>query len=120
MTKTIRSYLIPVLAVVLTVGFLWHSQRPSPPGPSSLVQVEEEAKRGHYRLINTDELWKRYQSEKEKILLVDTRQEWEYRTGHIKGAVNFSMEPTSWARWREKGPLSEFLGPDKLKTIVFY
>ena len=120
MAKTFRSYLIPALAVLLTVGFLWHSQRPVTPGPSNLAQVKEEAKKGHYRLIDTDDLWKLYQSEKEKILLVDTRQEWEYRTGHIKGAVNFPMEPTWWARWREKGPLSEFLGPDKNKTIVFY
>ena len=58
MTIAIRSYLIPVLAVVLTVGFLWHSQRPSPPGPSNLVQVEQEAKRGsivnqHGRTVET-------------------------------------------------------------------
>ena len=24
------------------------------------------------------------------LFLVDTRQEWEYRTGHLKGAVEFS------------------------------
>ena len=116
----IRSYLIPAFSVLLAVGFLWHSQRSVTAAPSNLAQVKEEAKRGRYRLINTDDLWKLYQSEKDRILLVDTRQDWEYRTGHIKGAVNFPMEPTWWARWREKGPLSEFLGPDKNKTIVFY
>jgi rhodanese-related sulfurtransferase len=52
--------------------------------------------------------------------MVDTRQEWEYRTGHIKGALNFPMEPTGWARWRKKGALSKFLGPDKNQLIVFY
>jgi rhodanese-related sulfurtransferase len=51
---------------------------------------------------------------------VDTRQEWEYRTGHIKGAVNFSMEPTRWSRWRSAAALKAFLGPDRERTIVFY
>jgi rhodanese-related sulfurtransferase len=51
---------------------------------------------------------------------VDTRQEWEYRTGHIDGAVNFPMEPTGWARWRNRGPMETFLGPDKERGIVFY
>ena len=54
------------------------------------------------------------------MLLVDTRQDWEYRTGHIQGAVNFSMEPTAWARWRSQGPLAKFLGPDRDRTMVFY
>jgi hypothetical protein len=45
--------------------------------------------------------------------LIDTRQEWEFRTGHIKGSVNFSMEPTAWARWSKAGELEEFLGPDR-------
>jgi rhodanese-related sulfurtransferase len=52
--------------------------------------------------------------------LVDTRQEWEYRTGHIKGALNFPMEPTWWARWRKAGDLRALLGPEKERGIVFY
>ena len=54
------------------------------------------------------------------MLLVDTRQDWEYRTGHIPGSVNFSMEPTAWARWRSQGPMARFLGPDLDRPIVFY
>jgi rhodanese-related sulfurtransferase len=54
------------------------------------------------------------------MLLVDTRQEWEYRTGHIKGALNFPMEPTWMSRWRNKGALENFLGPDKERYLVFY
>ena len=34
-------------------------------------------------------------------MLIDTRQDWEYRTGHIQGAINFPMEPTWWSRWRK-------------------
>jgi len=51
---------------------------------------------------------------------VDTRQEWEYRTGHIRGAVNFPMEPTWLSRWRKKNALAQLLGADKNRTIVFY
>jgi rhodanese-related sulfurtransferase len=54
------------------------------------------------------------------MLLVDTRQEWEYRSGHIKGALNFPIEPTWLSRWRNKGALAKFLGPDKNRFIVFY
>jgi rhodanese-related sulfurtransferase len=51
---------------------------------------------------------------------LDTRQEWEYRTGHIKKAVNFPIEPTWLSRWRKKSALETFLGPDKNRLIVFY
>jgi rhodanese-related sulfurtransferase len=51
---------------------------------------------------------------------VDTRQEWEYRTGHLKGALNFPIEPTWFSRWRNQKPLEAFLGPDKNRFIVFY
>jgi hypothetical protein len=30
------------------------------------------------------------------------------------------MEPTRWSRWRNKGALQTFLGPDKNRMIVFY
>jgi hypothetical protein len=51
---------------------------------------------------------------------VDTRQEWEYRTGHMRGAVNFPLEPTWWGRFKARGALADLLGPDKSKFIVFY
>jgi 3-mercaptopyruvate sulfurtransferase SseA len=40
--------------------------------------------------------------------------------GHIKGAVNFPMEPTAWSRWWKKSELAAELGPDKDRFIVFY
>jgi rhodanese-related sulfurtransferase len=52
--------------------------------------------------------------------MVDTRQDWEYRTGHMKGAVNFPIEPSAWGWWRSQGALDKFLGPDKDRLIVFY
>ena len=85
-----------------------------------MAQVHAEAVRGGYRLINTEELTKIYQQPPADFLLVDTRQDWEYRSGHIKGAVNFPMEPTWWGRWRAKGRLAALLGPDKNRLVVFY
>ncbi len=79
-----------------------------------------EAKRGDYRLLTTAEVQKLYENRTPGLLLVDTRQEWEHRTGHIAGSVNFSMEPTAWARWTKRGELEKLLGPDKDRPVVFY
>ena len=118
--KFFRSLLLPGLAVSITVLVFWYSNLSVPIVASNMAQVEQEAENGGYRLIDVDALSKLYQSSKEKILLVDTRQEWEHRAGHIAESVNFSIEPTWWERWRKKGDLKAFLGPDKEKTIVFY
>ena len=118
--KSIRFFLIPGIAVAATLLALWYSHLPVPIIASNMAQVELEAENGGYRLIEIEELSKLYQSNREKILLVDTRQEWEHRGGHIDGSVNFPMEPTCWARWQRKGDLKTFLGPDKEKSIVFY
>jgi rhodanese-related sulfurtransferase len=71
-------------------------------------------------LIDVETLSKQYWSKREKLLLVDVRQKWEYRAGHINGSVNFPMEPTWWARWQGKGNLNAFLEPVKEKWIVFH
>jgi rhodanese-related sulfurtransferase len=82
--------------------------------------VLSEARSGGYRAVSTEELRELYLKAPEKLLLVDTRQEWEYGTGHIKGAVNFPMEPTWWARWQKADALERLLGPDKNRMVVFY
>ncbi len=109
-----------LVAVLITVAILWLGNRPAIPKKSSWQDVIQEAQSGGYRLIGVKELWKRYQQSSPDLLLVDTRQEWEYRTGHIKDAVNFPMEPTWWSRWSNKSELNRFLGPDKSKFIVFF
>ena len=118
--KDLKTALIAAAAMLITVGTLWYTNRPVPPKEATWDDVLAESMRGGYRLINTDELWKRYKLNPESLLLVDTRQEWEYRTGHIKAAVNFPMEPTWLSRWRRKSALETFLGPDKNRLIVFY
>ena len=102
--KLLRTALLPVFAVALALAAAWTSHLPPSTPASSPAQVAREAENGGYRLIDTEQLWQWVQAGPDSILLVDTRQDWEYRTGHIKGAVNFSMEPTWWARWRKGGP----------------
>ncbi len=115
-----KTALIASLAVLITVGAVWFTNRPATPRQATWDDVLAEAKNGGYRLITTAELSERYQNDTKSILLVDTRQEWEYRTGHIEGALNFPMEPTWWSRWRKASALETFLGPDKDRSIIFY
>ncbi len=112
--------LLAVVAAVLTLSVLWYLQRPIIAKEATQEDVKAEARSGGYRLITTDELAERYRQDPGKLLLVDTRQDLEYRSGHIKGAMNFPIEPTAWSRWRSQGALAKFLGPDKDRLIFFY
>lgn len=118
--KTSMKLPLTVLALALTVAILWWTNRSVTPRVATLEDVRAEAEAGGYQLISTQEL--RALSEKNPggLLLVDTRQEWEYRSGHIKGALSFPMEPTWFARWSKRDELREFLGPDRDRLIVFY
>jgi thiol:disulfide interchange protein DsbD len=103
------------VAVFLTIGFAWYTHRPAPlPQEATWKEVEAQAKQGGYRLITTAELAELYRRSDDTLLIVDTRQDWEYRTGYIKGAVNFSLEPTWWSAWRSQRKLARLLGPDKV------
>ena len=118
--KGLSKALVALVAVGITLGALWHTNRVVPPKEATWDDVKAEARQGDYQLITTDELSRQYTAKPESLLLVDTRQEWEYRTGHIKKAVNFPMEPTWLSRWRKKGDLEQLLGSDKDRFIVFY
>ena len=118
--KAVRIILMPGLALSVTLLIIWCLNLPAPVVESNMAQVEREAADGGYRLIDVETLSGLYQKDREKILLVDTRQEWEHRAGHIAGSVNFSMEPTWWARWQRKGALKTLLGSPKGQTLVFY
>jgi hypothetical protein len=107
-------------AVAITVLSVWAVQRPVEPREADWDDVLAEARAGGYRIITTDALAEKYRQDPQALLLVDTRQEWEYRTGHIAGAVVFPMAPTWWARWRRANALEKLLGPDKARPIVFY
>lgn len=117
---TTKTTLVALVAVLLTIGALWFTNRAVTPRQATWDDVLAEGKAGGYRIITTDELAKRCQQNAGGLVLVDTRQEWEFRTGHLRGAVNFPMEPTAWARWRKASVLETFLGPDKNRFLVFY
>ena len=118
--KDLKKALFALVAVAITIGYLWQTHRVVTPKAATWNDVLIEAQQGSYRIISTDQLWERYEKDPDKMLLVDTRQEWEYRTGHIKGALNFPMEPTWLSHWRNKRALGKFLGPNKERLLVFY
>lgn len=109
-----------IVAVIITSGALWLTNRSVAPKQATWEDVAAEARAGGYRIMTTEDLGTRYHTDPASLFLVDTRQEWEYRTGHIKGAKNFSMEPTWWSRWRKASALESFLGPEKDRSIIFY
>ncbi len=115
-----KTTLMTILALAVTIGLLWFTNRSVTPRKATLEDVAAEAMAGGYQLINTNELKAVYDQHPEGLLLADTRQEWEYRSGHIKGALNFPMEPTWLSRWKKKEALEKFLGPDRDRFIVFY
>ena len=86
----------------------------------AVLAVQKEADRGGYGLMGIDGLWEKYQDSQADLLLIDTRQEWEYSTGSIEGAVHFPMESTWFSRLIQRGSLAQVLGPDKERILVFY
>jgi hypothetical protein len=115
-----KSTLIALAAIVITAGTLWFTNHAVTPREATWEDSLNEAKSGGYSVITTEDLAKLHQKDSGSLLLVDTRQDWEYRTGHIQGAVLFSMEPTWWSRWRKASALEVVLGPDKDRMVVFY
>jgi len=116
----LRKFWFPLAVIVVTVGALWWTNLSVTPKKASWEDVLAEAGRGGYKIITVEELGTRFREAPERLLLVDTRQEWEFRTGHIKGALSFPMEPTWLSRWRKSETLGSLLGPDKNRLIVFY
>ena len=111
---------ISSIIIILAVGVFFSQLAIAQPPVTLKSDVEAEAQKGGYQLIDMDELWQLYQKADNNLLLVDTRQDWEYYAGYIKGAINFSMEPTWLARMTQRGALEQFIGPDKTKFLVFY
>ena len=118
--RNYRVSILAFLAVLATAGALWLTNGAVTPKAATWDDAVVEADTGGYRLITTQDLWKHYSARQDDLILVDTRQEWEYRTGHIEGAVNFPMAPTWLARWQKKDDLGRLLGANKARTIVFY
>ena len=82
-----RNTLLALITVSLTLGYIWYGNRTVAPETAVWDDVRAEALADGYRLISTDDLWPQYEADPESLFLVDTRQEWEYRSGHIEGAI---------------------------------
>ncbi len=106
--------------VFLIPALFWTPEAFSAAGAPTMEDVRVEAVRGGYQLIDLGELRGMLKRGPGRILLVDTRQDWEYRTGHIPGSINFSFEPTRWSRLKNRWALKAALGADKSRPLVFY
>ena len=51
---------------------------PSNAEENEVAALHEQARKGGYQLIDTDSLWQLYQEDIDNLVLVDTRQEWEF------------------------------------------
>lgn len=118
LVRGLKGVILAVASIGLAVGYLSLTYSNPTPREITWEDVLTDARKGGYQVVTTEQLSK-LRSEKD-VLLVDTRQDWEYRRGHINGAVNFPIEPTWWSRWRKAGALEAALGPDKERIIVFY
>ena len=106
----IKKAALALIAIAITAGYHWHTHRVITPKAATWNDVLAEVRQGGYAIIDTDALWDRYRKDPDSVLLVDTRQEWEHRTGHIKGVLNFPIEPTWLSCWRNNSALKKFLG----------
>jgi len=123
-TQRTAAALVAIVAVLVTVGSIWYPSRGGGPGgpmqDPTWDELLAEAKAGGYGLVTTEELAGHLQKDPRHLLIIDTRQEWEFRTRHIKGAVLFPVETGKWWWFRNKSSLARLLGPDKDRTVVFY
>ena len=117
--KTSKTFL-PVFFFVISLFSISLFPYPSLAVENDVSVVQKEANKGGYQLIDVESLSQLYQTDRANLVLIDTRQEWEYHAGYIQGAVNFPMEPTWLSRLTNRGALEQFLGSDKNKTFVFY
>jgi len=66
---------LSIAAILLAVGILLNQQFTAQSQVSTYADVQNEAKRGGYRLIDMDELCNLCQQESNNFILVDTRQD---------------------------------------------
>ncbi|MEE9566237.1 MAG: rhodanese-like domain-containing protein [Desulfobacteria bacterium] len=113
-----------VLAFLLISLFAFSGQGhgATDPQAQALAQVQEEARKGNYRLIAPETIKAQFLKNSASLFLVDTRQEWEYQREHIRGAKNLPVTPNWWTQYSPwiRGEMTKLLGPDKKRGVVFY
>ena len=113
------------LLLLLVFSFLtpFHQVRAATdPQAKAWAQVQYEARRGNYKLIMPEDIKGRFLENPTSLLLIDTRQEWEYHREHIKGALNLPVTPTWWIQYSPwaRAEMKQLLGPDKTRLAIFY
>jgi 3-mercaptopyruvate sulfurtransferase SseA len=117
-TKVKCLFLIMSLIAIAGQGFAVTQ----PQEAQVLAQVQEEARRGNYKLITPESMRDRFLKNPSSLFLVDARQEWEYQREHIKGSVNLPVAPTWWTQYSPsaRAEMKKLIGPDKKREVVFY
>jgi predicted sulfurtransferase len=116
--KTAMIVLLPVTLLVVSRPAFAAADLQS----QQLVQVQEEARKGNYRLIAPETIKAQFLKNPASLFLVDTRQEWEYQREHIQGAVNLPVKPTWWTQYSPwaRDEMKKLMGPDNKRQVVFY
>jgi len=85
------------------------------------ADAESLAVRDGYRLISSRALRALYQHSAD-FLVVDVRPDYEYKAGHLPGAVQIEFDPGDKYRLedRKKARFEKVLGPEKNRLIIIY
>lgn len=106
--------LLALLTVLLTVSVAAHAA-------DWPEQIRHEAEVGGYRLVDTPEL-NRMMADDKSLLILDVRPDYEYRDGHIPGAVNveFDLGDEHGAAPVKLDRIRRLAGTDTSRPIVIY
>jgi thioredoxin:protein disulfide reductase len=115
-----KKLLVSLLVALCAIGGFWLADRAVKPTEATWDQAVTDARQGKYQLIHTDEIRQLIEEAPQKMLLIDARDEKDFRAGHIPGAINVPMGLTFWSQWKEKRALGTALGQDKNRFVVFY
>jgi thiosulfate/3-mercaptopyruvate sulfurtransferase len=98
--------------------------------PEKLAVRDNEAVRGGYQIVSTEELQRwldeidpRWLSDRESLLIVDTTSYVDsYKKHHIPYAVHFEfpMEEMNELNDKTRAEFEKILGPDRHRKMVFY
>ncbi len=105
------------VAVLAAMPFIAVAAEP----PTWWAEAVREGERKGYRVITLEDLAALSQAE-EDLLLIDARPSYEYRAGHIPGAVNMEFHPGDKLQFppEKRARLKKLIGPDKDRPVVFY
>ena len=118
----VRTRSVLAFLLISLFAFSGRGHGATDPQAQALAQVQEEARRGNYRLIAPETIKAQFLKNPSSLFLVDTRQEWEYQREYIQNAVNLPVTPSWWTQYSPwaRAQMKKVLGPDKERHLVFY